>query len=160
VTMELLPEVFVGVALAGLFAATVSTADSQIILCSGVITQDMMPRWRESYAASKLATAAVLALALGIALYAPETVFDLVLIAWSGLGATLGPVLFFRLFRWPLPSGTGLAAMAAGLAAVAGWHISGYDDDMFKALPGILAAFAAYGIARRLAAMRKPQPPR
>jgi len=160
VTMELLPDIFVGVALAGLFAATVSTADSQIILCSGVSTQDMVLRWRESYAASKLATAAVLALALGIALYAPETVFDLVLIAWSGLGATLGPVLFFRLFRWPLPSGTGLAAMAAGLVAVAGWHVSGYDDDVFKALPGILAAFAAYAIARRVAARRKAQPPR
>lgn len=149
VTMELLPEVFVGVALAGLFAATVSTADSQIILCSGVITQDMAPRWRESYLASKLATAAVLALALLIALEAPETVFDLVLIAWSGLGATLGPVLFLRLFRYPLPSGTGLIAMAAGLAAVIGWHLSGYDDDVFKALPGILAAFLAYRLARR-----------
>lgn len=119
----------------------------------------MVPRWRESYLASKLATGAVLALALGVALSAPETVFDLVLIAWSGLGATLGPVLFFRLFRWPLPSGTGLAAMAAGLVAVVAWHLSGYDDDVFKALPGIVAAFAAYVVARRLAARRVgPQP--
>ena len=100
----------------------------------------------------------MLALALGIALYAPETVFDLVLIAWSGLGATLGPVLFFRLFRWPLPSGTGLAAMAAGLVAVTGWHLSGFDDDLFKALPGIVAAFLAYHLMRRLKARREAQP--
>ena len=159
VTMALLPDIFVGLALAGLFAATVSTADSQIILCSGVITQDMMPRWRENYLASKLATGAVLALALTVALMAPETVFDLVLIAWSGLAATLGPVLFLRLFRYPMPSGTGLAAMAAGLAAVILWHNSGHDDAVFKALPGILAAFAAYAAIRWVRTVRKRRQP-
>lgn len=148
VTLELLPEIFVGLALAGLFAATVSTADSQIIVCSGVVTQDMVPRWRESYAASKLATLAVMVLALAIALFAPESVFDLVLIAWSALGATLGPVLVVRLFRLPLPQGVGLAMMTAGLAAVTAWHVSGFDDDLFKAAPGVIAAFAVYALAR------------
>jgi len=146
-SMTLLPDIFVGIALAGVFAATVSTADSQIILCSGVITQDMVPRWRENYLAAKLATLSVLALALAVALFAPESVFDLVLIAWSALGATLGPVLFVRLFGLPLPSGAGIAMMAAGLAAVLGWHLSGYDPSVFKILPGMAAAFAAYGIA-------------
>ncbi len=149
-TMELLPNVFVGLALAGVFAATVSTADSQIIVCSGVVTQDMAPRWRGSYAASKLATIAVLMLALAIALLAPESVFDLVLIAWSALGATLGPVLIVRLFRAPLPNGLGLAMMAAGLTAVIIWHISGLDEAVFKMLPGALAAFAVYAAGRCL----------
>jgi len=144
VTMELLPDVFVGLALAGLFAATVSTADSQIILCSGVVTQDMLPRFRASYLASKLATLAVLLLAIIVAVAAPESVFDLVLIAWSALGATLGPVLVIRLFRWRLPSGAGLAIMGAGLATVIAWQLSGLDDDVFKVLPAILVAFATY----------------
>jgi len=38
--------------------------------------------------------------------------------------------------------------------------MSGHDDDVFKALSGILTAFAAYRIARRLAAARKAQLPR
>lgn len=154
-TMELLPDIFVGIAMAGLFAATVSTADSQIILCSGVVTQDMLPRWRENYMASKLATGAVLGLALLIALLAPASVFDLVLVAWSALGATLGPVLLVRLFRRPLPSGAGLVMMAAGLAAVIGWHVSGLDDDVFKMLPGIVAAFSAYGLYRAFTLRRE-----
>src|SRR6056297_2921319 len=86
ITMELLPEVFVGLALAGLFAATVSTADSQIIVCSGALTQDVRPEWKESYLASKIGTFSVTGLALAIALFAPEGVFGLVLIAWSALG--------------------------------------------------------------------------
>lgn len=145
-SMELLSDIFVGIALAGLFAATVSTADSQIILCSGVITQDMLPRWRESYVASKVATATVLSVGVAIAMFAPASVFDLVLVAWSALGATLGPVLVVRLFRLPLPTNAGLAMMAAGLASVTAWQYSGFDDDVFKMLPGALAAFAAYGV--------------
>lgn len=148
VTMELLPDVFVGLALAGLFAATVSTADSQIILCSGVITQDMLPRYRESYTATKAATISVLALAIAIALAAPESVFNLVLIAWSAMGATLGPVLFIRLRRWPLPAGAGIATMASGLAAVVGWQVSGLGEDVLGVLPAIGAAFGAYGLFR------------
>ncbi|RFP90247.1 sodium/proline symporter [Rhodobacteraceae bacterium 63075] len=147
-TMELLPDIFVGVALAGLFAATVSTADSQIILCSGVVTQDMVPRWKENYLASKLATVAVLVVALVVAILAPASVFNLVLIAWSALGVTLGPVLFIRLFRQPLPSGAGLAMMAVGLVTVIFWHLSDLDGSVFKMLPGLIAAFATYWLSR------------
>ena len=146
-TMELLPEIIIGIALAGLFAATVSTADSQIIVCSGAITQEMRPRWKESYKASKLATFGVTALALAIALLAPEGVFGLVIIAWSAMGASLGPVLVLRLFNMPLPSSTALAMMVVALTVVTLWHFSGYDDALLKIVPGTLAAFLVYGIA-------------
>lgn len=145
ITMELLPEIFVGVALAGLFAATVSTADSQIIVCSGALTQDVRPQWRKSYLASKVGTFSVTGLALVIALYAPEGVFGLVLIAWSALGASLGPVLAVRLFRQPLTTPVALAMMLAAVVTVSVWHVSPYNDDVFKALPGALAAGLIYG---------------
>ncbi len=143
-TMELLPDFVVGIALAGLFAATVSTADSQVIVCSGAITQEMQPRWQDSYLASKLATLAIAALALTIALAAPEGVFGLVLIAWSGLGACLGPVLIIRIFRLPLSVPIGLAMMFAALATVSLWHVSGLDDDLLKIVPGTAVAFLIY----------------
>lgn len=147
-TMELLPQVFVGLALAGLFAAAVSTADSQIIVCSGAFTQDINPKWRKSYLASKLGTFGVTAMALGICLFAPEGVFGLVLIAWSAMGASLGSVLVVRLFRLPLSTPTALFMMAAAVVTVVIWHVSGLDDDVFKILPGVIAAAAAYGISR------------
>lgn len=154
ITMELLPEVFVGLALAGLFAATVSTADSQIIVCSGALTQDVRPQWRNSYLASKLGTFSVAGLALVIALFAPEGVFGLVLIAWSALGASLGPVLVLRLYRRPLSQGTALAMMGAAVIVVTLWHLSPWDDDVFKALPGALAAGLVYGGARLAGRLR------
>src|SRR5690606_18251216 len=94
----LLPEAAVGLVLAGLFAATMSTADSQVLACSAAITQDVFPRFDESRRASKVATLVVCALALTVALNANESVFRLVLIAWSALATTLGPVLVVRLF--------------------------------------------------------------
>jgi sodium/proline symporter len=154
VTMELLPDVFVGVALAGLFAATVSTADSQIIVCSGAVTQDVQPRWKDSYLASKLATFTIATVALLIALFAPEGVFDLVLIAWSALGASLGPVLVIRLLGWPLSTATALTMMGVAIATVSVWQAVGLDDDVLKILPGLLAASAVYGAARLIARLR------
>ncbi|MHA7836790.1 MAG: sodium/proline symporter [bacterium] len=154
ITMELLPEVFVGLALAGLFAATVSTADSQIIVCSGALTQDVRPEWKESYLASKIGTFSVTGLALAIALFAPEGVFGLVLIAWSALGASLGPILVIQLYGLPLSSPTALAMMGTAVAVVGLWHVSPYDEDVFKAFPGALAAVLVYAVARLLAWIR------
>ena len=90
---RLLPDVLIGLTLAGLFSATMSTADSQILVYSGAITQDINPIWKESYIASKVATLAVTGLALSVALFSGQGVLSLVLIAWSALGAGLGPPL-------------------------------------------------------------------
>ena len=144
ITMELLPDFFIGLALAGLFAATVSTADSQIIVCSGAITQDVNPRWRKSYLASKLATMTVTAMALIIALYAPEGVFALVLIAWSALGAGLGPILILRVFDKKVSAMKAIVMMITGIVVVVIWQLSGLDDDVFKLMPGMLSAFLVY----------------
>ncbi|MEZ4368009.1 MAG: sodium/proline symporter [Kofleriaceae bacterium] len=154
----LLPDVLLGLLLAGVFAATMSTADSQILACSAAITQDVVPRWRTSLVASKLATLSVAALALGIALWADAAVFRLVLAAWSALGATLGPVLIVRLARRPLPPWLGVVMIAAGLGTVFTWATP-YGGDAFELLPGMLVPLALYGVAT-LAGLVRPAPSR
>lgn len=147
VSMDLLPQVFVGIALGGLFAATVSTADSQIIVCSGSITHDVTKRWKKSYLASKIGTAIVTTFAVLIALFAPEGVFGLVLIAWSAMGASLGPVLLLRVYDREYSSWTAVAMMTAAIAVVGLWHISPWNEDVLKIFPGMVAAAAVYGIS-------------
>lgn len=95
------------------------------------------------------------AFALLIALYAPEGVFGLVLIAWSALGAALGPVLVIRLFRLPITAATGLAMMLTAVTVVSLWHVSPYDDAVFKALPGFLSAALVYAAARGAGRVRR-----
>lgn len=147
---RLLPDVLIGLTLAGLFSATMSTADSQILVCSGAITQDINPRWKNSFIASKLATLAVTGLALSVALFAGHGVFSLVLIAWSALGAGLGPALLLRLFGVPLSSLTIALMMAAGVGTVIAWNTFGYDGDVFKLLPGMVASFLMWPVGTSL----------
>jgi sodium/proline symporter len=146
-TVEMLPPVLIGVMLAGLFSATMSTADSQILSCSAAVTQDVFPRWSRSYTASKIATLSVAGLALAISLSASSGVFTIVLVAWSALAATLGPVLIIRLGHWPLSPGLAMVMMISGLATVIGWGASPWADSVFKALPGMVVPFLVYGLA-------------
>ena len=151
---RLLPDVLIGLTLAGLFSATMSTADSQILVCSGAITQDINPAWKNSYVASKLATLAVTGLALSVALFAGQGVFSLVLIAWSALGAGLGPALMLRLLGIQLSSLTITLMMTAGVGTVIAWNTIGFDGDVFKLFPGMAASFLMWPIGSLLSQSR------
>jgi sodium/proline symporter len=146
--------VLIGLMLAGIFSATMSTADSQILSCSAALTQDIVPRYRESYVASKLATLGVTLLALTIALSASQGVFELVLIAWSALGATLGPLLVLRVCGRVPSASLSLAMLGSGLVTVVWWGASDLADDVFKLLPGMLVPFLVYAAAGLFASVR------
>jgi len=69
-SMQLLPGVLVGVILGGLFSATMSTADSQVLSCSASIAHDIFPSKKsDHYLLSRAATVGVTFLAVVIALY-------------------------------------------------------------------------------------------
>ncbi len=154
----LLPDVLLGVLLAGVFAATMSTADSQILSCSAAVTQDVFPRLRGSVLASKLATLAVAGLSLTIALTADSNVFALVLGAWSALGAALGPLLVVRLARAHLPAWLALVMMTTGLVTVTWWSRSPHAGDAFELLPGMMLPLVVYGLARAAGLTRPAMP--
>lgn len=149
-SMALLPDILIGLMLAGIFSATMSTADSQILSCSAAITQDIAPAWRNSYLASKLATLSVTALALFIALFAGEGVFELVLMAWSALGATIGPLLLLRVFGRVPRAPVALAMMVTGFTTVVLWGGSSLGASVFRLLPGMITPLLLYGLATLL----------
>eukprot|EP00752_Nemacystus_decipiens_P000219 g219.t1 len=154
---SLMPGVLVGLVLASIFAATISTADSQLLSCSAAITQDLLPGVGQSYAMVKLGTAAVTLGALGVVMLAPSNVFDLVIIAWSGLAAGIGPLMTVRLFGGRVRAGTALAMIAAGVGVVALWSlVLGWTDDLYEVAPAAAAAFVIYGAGRLLAPARRP----
>ena len=144
-----LPGVLVGLVLAGLFSATMSTADSQVLSCSAALTQDLFSSWRESYAKSKFATLLVAAVVLSIALFASQNVFALVTLSWSALGASLGPLLVVRAMQWRINTSAAAGMMAAGLAGVIVWGgLLGYGGDLYEIIPGMALSMVAYLILR------------
>jgi sodium/proline symporter len=146
-SLQLLPPMFVGLIIAGLFAATMSTADSQVLVCSSAITQDLVPSWRDSYAKAKLGTVLVTATVLGITLTAGESVFAMVTMAWSALGGALGPLMIVRAFGWRASPTLATLMMAAGLATVFVWRFGfSFGDDIFEVLPGMAVGLMVYAI--------------
>ena len=143
-SLQLLHPVLVGLVLAGLFAATMSTADSQVLSCSAALTQDLLPRPAASHYYNKAGTIVVTAIVLTLALLG-SSVFSLVVLAWSSLAASLGPLLVIRCMGRSITTTTAIAMMLGGLLAVLGWKYGlGYGDGLYEALPGMLTGFAIY----------------
>lgn len=154
-SLELLPGALVGFLLAGLFSATMSTADSQVLSCSAAVTQDLFPRWEKSYWASKFATLLVGLLALSMALFATQGVFDLVLLAWSVLGASLGPLVILRAANIVVLPHVAALMVFFGLGVSFGWNRLGWGSSLYEVLPGALASFLVFALFRVLAGRQR-----
>ena len=153
---ELLPDLLGGLVLAGLFAATISTADSLILSCSAAISQDLLPKRFQSFGVTRLITLGTIILALIIALVSNESVFILVLYAWSGLGAAFAPLLLaYALGRRPTQP-VALAMIIAGPATVFAyqWVDPRIVNTIYEIMPGILAGGLAYVVGSWLQAAR------
>ncbi|MCF8707999.1 sodium/proline symporter [Rhizorhapis sp. SPR117] len=137
--VELLPPVLVGIILAGIFAATMSTADSLVLSCSAAITHDLLPGRTEHPLILKAATAAVTAFALAIALGGSGSVFDLVILSWSTLAVAFGPLLLLLAFNRPVSEARAIVMMATGIAVALFWRSEGWHHMIYEGLPGILA---------------------
>jgi len=157
-SMELLPAVLVGLMLAGLFAATISTADSQIISCSAALSQDLLPGTAHSYRKAKIATLAVTALVLAIALTANNSVLFLVIFSWSVLACSLGPLLVLRVWQKPVSVPVAITMMITGIVVSIIWNLGlNLSSAIYEVFPGMLAGFIVYVIANLMTKQNKEQ---
>jgi sodium/proline symporter len=148
---ELLPSVFVGLMLAGVFAATMSTADSQILCCSAALTQDIFPNFANSYRLVKLGTLTVTAIVLSIALVGDSNVFLLITFSWSALASGLGPLILVRILRLPVSTPIALLMMGVGIGSALLWNLGfQLSSYVYEALPGICAGLLVYVLSRFL----------
>ena len=129
----------VGLVLAGIFAATMSTADSLILSCSASITHDLLPVHGNRAHWPKLATVLVTAAALGIALSDNHSVFSLVLFAWSALASAFAPLLFVYAAGGRPGQRLAIVMLVTGVAVAVGWRALGWHDAVYEGMPGILA---------------------
>jgi len=148
--IQFFPGLFVGLILAGIFSAVVSTADSQILSCSAALTQDLLPDMGHSYNRAKVGTLVVTAIVLAIALASDKNMFALGVFAWSALASGLGPLLILRVWGQPVSSGVAVAMMLAGIATAAIWNgglqLSG---SVYEVLPGMAVGFGVWAILQR-----------
>jgi len=151
--------VIAGICLAAILAAIMSTADSQLLVASSVVSEDFYKGWLRPDAGQselvwvgRFAVIAIALIAFGLAADPERMVLELVAHAWAGLGAAFGPVILMSLY-WRRMSRAGAAAgMLAGGLTVLIWHrLDGGLFDVYEILPGaILAALAALAFSLAL----------
>jgi sodium/proline symporter len=118
---DLMPGWIAGLMIAGAVAAMMSTADSQLIVVTSALVEDVYvklfkPKTSASTLVlfSRLATILASGVALLLAWRSSELIFDMVAYAWSGLGSSFGPPLVLAL-RWKRTTAWGaLAGMLSG----------------------------------------------
>ena len=146
--MDVLGPFFVGLILASIFAATMSTADSQVLACTAAITDDIFPEWATDHKKAKITTMVMAAFATAISLGAlwsgNNSVFSLVVLAVYGLGGMFIPLLVIRFTGYEPSTRHSIIMMSSALIAVVIWRIFGLNVHIFESVPGMGAAFIAH----------------
>ncbi len=156
--LQLLHPALVGLILAGVFAATMSTADSLVLSCSASLTHDLLPENVERPALLKLSTLGMTAVALGLALFNTGSVFSLVILSWSALASIFGPIILVNAFGGRPSQAQMLAMSAVGLGTALIWRQLGWHQALYEGMPGILAGLAVFALTAF--AMRRGEKPR
>ncbi|MBR1811682.1 MAG: sodium/proline symporter PutP [Clostridia bacterium] len=117
-----------GLILAGILAATMSTADSQLLAAASSVSQNIIQDFlkikisaKAAMIAARITVILIAVVAMFLSLNPDSSIFRVVSFAWAGFGAAFGPVVLFALF-WKRTNKWGaLAGMVTGGAMVFIW---------------------------------------
>ena len=150
----ILPALLAGVVLAGILAATMSTADSQLLAASSSVSQNLGCEFLRLNLSGKRGvivartTMVVISIIAAFLARDPESsVFRVVSFAWAGFGAAFGPAMLMALF-WKRSNKWGaLAGMVVGGAMVFIWKFliapMGGVWAIYELLPAFICATVA-----------------
>lgn len=156
-SQHLHPFVF-GLSIAAIFAAIMSTADSQLLVASSVLVRDIyqkiLAKGKEMQQKtlvfwSRIVTLLVALTALIIGITAKKLVFYLVLFAWGGLGAAFGPIIILSLYWKRITRWGAVAGILTGTVVEVAWYfIPRLKAIVSEWLPAtILAALAVVTVS-------------
>ena len=148
---NILTALLAGIILAGILAATMSTADSQLLVAASSISQNLLQDFGkkkiDTKASVKIARITVVIISIvGVILASNpnSSVFEIVSFAWAGFGAAFGPVVLCALF-WKRSNKWGaLAGMITGGAMIFIWKYGiarlGGVFAIYELLPAFILA--------------------
>jgi sodium/proline symporter len=133
-TRALVPPWIAGMLISGAVAAMMSTADSQLLVATSSLTEDVYVKMIRSgrppdrpeflVLLGRIATLLITGIALFLAFTNQELIFDMVAYAWSGLGSSFGPVILLALWWKRTTRGGALAGMIVGMVSTVLWQRS------------------------------------
>lgn len=138
------PSIIAGFLLAAVLSATMSTADSQLLVSASSIANDLVKTFKKDISektlmiVSRVAVFGVALLALCIGIDPNNSIMDLVSDGWAGLGGAFSAVMLFSLF-WRKTSFKGaVTGIIVGGSTVILWLLFGGNTGIYALLPGFI----------------------
>lgn len=153
----------IGFIFCAIIAATINANGSQILVLASTLSEDIYKRIfrktatsKELLLVSRCAVILVALIAYCIAAFSNQTIYGLVLYAWSGLGSAFGPLLLFSLYSKRLNRYAAWAGILSGGIIAAFWPLveKAFDFNLFQLIPGFIISSLFIIIFSRI---HKPQ---
>ena len=150
-THGVVPALIAGVILAGIFASTMSTADSQLLAASSSVSENILAKVfglkldsKQQMIIARVTLVVISIVGVFLAWDQNSSVFKIVSFAWAGFGATFGPVMLLALF-WKRSNKWGaLCGMVSGGAMIFIWKFLiapiGGAWSIYELLPAFVIA--------------------
>ncbi len=136
-----------GLFLAAIMAAIMSTADSQLLVASSALTNDLIrdnTSERLSLILGRATVSMITLVALFLAWNEQSNILSIVGYAWAGLGASIGSVMLCSLLWKKTSYQGGIAGVFVGAITTVIWHNNtGGIFDIYELLPAFIFALIA-----------------
>ncbi|MCR4743391.1 MAG: sodium/proline symporter PutP [Treponema sp.] len=146
-SMKLMYPAFIaGIFLCAILAASMSTADSQLLSASSAIGQDIFKGLLKKDASdktvllvSRISVFVIALIGLLLATNPNSSIFGLVSFAWSGFGGTFGPLILLALY-WKRTTAAGAIAglICGGITDVVWHYLKGGIFNVYEILPAFI----------------------
>ncbi|SJZ29650.1 sodium/proline symporter PutP [Treponema porcinum] len=144
---QMYPAFIAGLFLCAILAASMSTADSQLLSASSAVSLDIYKGLINKNAdektvmnVSRITVLVIAAIAFVLSLNPASSIFGLVSYAWAGFGSTFGPLVILALFWRGMTNKGAIAGLIAGGVTVVLWHnLKGGIFNVYEILPGFIA---------------------
>ena len=138
---------FAGVALCGIFAATLATMNNHILISGSVFAEDFYKRFfnrtlssEGQVTAARIGSFLICLCAVAFILIGkPDSIYSLVAYAWSGLGSAFGPILLVSLYSKRVTYAAALLGILTGGIVAALWPL--LNTNIMPMVAGFFSSF-------------------
>lgn len=137
---------FAGLVLCAILAATTNVMAAQILVVASSLSEDFYRKLfhpkassKELLWVSKISVIFISLLAFGIAYFKLSSINQLVLYAWSGLGASFGPLTLFSLYSHKINKEGAFWGLVVGAVLGATWPY--LNQEFSLSIPALFPAF-------------------
>lgn len=139
---------FSGLVLCAILAATTNVMAAHLLIVASNLSEDFYKRLARKNVSSKellwvsrISVVLVAFIGLGIAFYRPSSIYQLVLYAWSGLGASFAPLVILSLYSKKMNTQGAFAGILVGGLTAGIWPY--FDGEVAPIVPAFFLSVIA-----------------